>query len=171
MNIVLVFLCNLTLYLHAVASEQHSESYPRRPPPVDEAVNNGSYGFYPTYTFVTEVDLNAPMTNFMQWDERCNDGLLYFLTPRGWGIGNPGPMILDEQGNLVWSKHFANKFGGQAYDFMVQKYRGEEYLTFWLGDDRVRGHGSGFYYMVSDGFKRQSFILILITIRAAQCFV
>lgn len=57
-------------------------------------------------------------------------------------------MILDGDGNLVWTDHFSNKFGGQAYDLRVQNYRGEEYLTFWLGDDRVRGHGAGHYYMV-----------------------
>ncbi|KAF2169193.1 hypothetical protein M409DRAFT_20416 [Zasmidium cellare ATCC 36951] len=152
MNILLLFLWHLALCLHAVASEQQPDPQPRRPPPVNEAANNGTYGYYPTYSFKTEVDLTAPITNFMQWNERCNDGSLYFLTPRGWGIPDPGPMILDEQGNLIWTKHFANKFGGQAYDFMVQKYKGEEYLTFWLGDDRVRGHGSGFYYMLNSSY-------------------
>lgn len=165
MKIALLFIWHLATCLYAEASS------PKHPPPVDEAVNNGSLGYYPTHTFPSEPDLNAPYTNFMRWDERCNDGLLYFLTPRGWGIGNPGPMILDEQGNLIWTKHFANKFGGQAYDFMVQKYRGEEYLTFWLGDDRVRGHGSGFYYMVSDAFDKTTLGLILIMLRAAQLLI
>lgn len=169
MNVVLLFLWHLSLCLHAaVASEQQADSNPKRPPPVNEAANNGSKGYYPTFTFVTEVELNAPVTNFMQWNERCNDGSLYFLTPRGWGIQNPGPMILDEQGNLIWAKHFANKFGGQAYDFMVQKYQGEDYLTFWLGDDRVRGHGSGFYYMVCSKSNQAAYLILT---GAAQFFV
>ncbi|KAK3719039.1 hypothetical protein LTR37_004603 [Vermiconidia calcicola] len=61
-------------------------------------------------------------------------------------------MILDGDGTLVWSKHFANKFGGQAYDLKVQKYKGEGYLTFWLGDDTVRGHGAGHYYMLDSSY-------------------
>lgn len=57
-------------------------------------------------------------------------------------------MILDAKGSMIWSKHFDNQFGGQAYDLKVQRYKGEDYLTFWLGDDRIRGHGAGEYYMV-----------------------
>ena len=58
-------------------------------------------------------------------------------------------MILDQDGTMIWSEHFPNQYGGQAYDFKVQRYRGEDYLTFWLGDDSVRGHGAGRFYMVS----------------------
>jgi hypothetical protein len=59
-------------------------------------------------------------------------------------------MILDWRGDLIWSKHFNNEWGGQAYDLMVQHYQGQDYLTFWTGDDQIRGHGSGAYMMVSD---------------------
>jgi hypothetical protein len=61
-------------------------------------------------------------------------------------------MILDRRGELVWAHHFENKFGGQAYDLMVQQYQGQDYLTFWLGDDRVRGHGAGFYYLLNSSY-------------------
>ncbi|KAK4626780.1 hypothetical protein CLAFUW4_05087 [Fulvia fulva] len=152
MNIILLFLWHLSLCLHAVAADDTPTSSSLAPPAFDEAIDNGTYGYYPTHTFITENALNAPEINFMQWDDRCDDGQYYFLTPRGWGIGDPGPMILDTYGNLVWMKHFGNKFGGQAYDFKVQKYQGEDYLTFWLGDDRVRGHGSGFYYMLNSSY-------------------
>lgn len=135
--------------LATVFAETNLNSKPQGPPPVDEQADKGEFGFYPTDTFITEIGVNAPRTNFVQWDDRCDDGLLYFITPRGWGISNPGPMLLDARGKMIWSKHFDNKFGGQAYDFTVQQYQGESYLTFWLGDDRVRGHGSGYYYMVS----------------------
>jgi hypothetical protein len=119
------------------------------PPDYDEAIDNGTFGYYPIRTYATEEGLSSPQTNFLQWNQRCDDGRYYFVTPRGWSIPDPGPMILDERGELVWTHHFDNKFGGQAYDLQVQQYRGEDYLTFWLGDDRVRGHGSGWYYMVS----------------------
>lgn len=38
---------------------------------------------------------------------------------------------------------------GEVYNFQVQMYKGEPYLTFWAGDDSVGGHGEGKYYMVS----------------------
>ena len=96
--------------------------------------------------------LRAPDVNFLQWHPSCDDGLHYFITPRGWKVSDPGPMVLDGAGSLIWSKHFDNKFGGQAYDLKVQKYRGEDYLTFWLGDDTDRGHGDGKYYMLNSSY-------------------
>ena len=63
-------------------------------------------------------------------------------------MSNPGPMIFDGDGSLIWSEYFSNQFGGQAYDLKVQRYRGDDFLTFWLGDDTVRGHGAGHYYTV-----------------------
>ena len=123
------------------------------PPPFNEAHENGSVGYYPHYEYVTLPKVRSPKTNWLQYDERCDDGLQYFIAPRGYSDPRPGPMILDRRGELVWAHHFENKFGGQAYDLMVQKYDGEDYLTFWLGDDRVRGHGSGAYYMLNSHYE------------------
>lgn len=136
----------LTPILHIGAAHPGDTSPPY---PYDEAIDNGTFGYYPTSTFATESDISAPKINWLQWDERCNDGTYYFLTPKGWGLPRPGPMILDWKGDLVWSQHFANEWGGQAYDFMVQHYQGQDRLTFWTGDDTVRGHGSGEYMIVS----------------------
>ena len=143
MKIVLVFLWHLSICLQALARS------PLPPPPAyDEAVDGGSYGFYPSRAYVTADNIRSPMTNFLQWDPQCNDGLFTFLTPRGHSLPRPGPTILDARGELVWHHYFENSWGGQAYNFLVQKYMGEDHLTFWLGDDRVRGHGAGFYYLV-----------------------
>ncbi|KAF7188024.1 hypothetical protein HII31_10596 [Pseudocercospora fuligena] len=152
MNSFWLFLWQFSLCHHVIALALRAETVSEAPPAYDQAVDNGTFGYYPTRSYITAEGVNSPQTNFLQWDPRCNDGSLYFITPRGWGIPNPGPMLLDERGNLVWAKHFDNKFGGQAYDFMVQRYQGEDYLTFWLGDDRVRGHGSGFYYMLNASY-------------------
>ena len=114
-----------------------------------EALDNGTYGSYPVRTFETEEELAAPRVNWVQWSPECDDGRSYLISPRGGSLNKPGPMILDADGELVWTKHFDNDFGGQAYDFKVQQYQGRDYLTFWLGDDSVRGHGTGVYYMVS----------------------
>ena len=147
MNIALLFLWHLACCLRIALADSTNAS-PLSPPDYNEAVDNGTFGYYPIRTYATAEDVESPQTNFLQWSPQCDDGLLYFITPRGWGLPRPGPMILDSRGELVWSKHFDNKFGGQAYDLMVQRYQEQDFLTFWLGDDRVRGHGSGFYYMV-----------------------
>ncbi|KAK5126034.1 hypothetical protein LTR85_011389 [Meristemomyces frigidus] len=149
--IVLLFLWHLATCLHLAQADSTPNASPSQPE-YNEAVDNGTFGYYPIRTYATAEGLTSPQTNFLQWSPRCDDGLSYFITPRGWSLPNPGPMILDRHGELVWSKHFANKFGGQAYDFMVQTYDGQEFLTFWLGDDRVRGHGSGFYYMLNSSY-------------------
>jgi hypothetical protein len=48
-------------------------------------------------------------------------------------------------GDFIWaSQHHY----GQVYNFQVQQYKGEPYLTFWAGNDAVDGHGAGHYYMV-----------------------
>jgi hypothetical protein len=141
-------------------------------PPVheyDESIDNGTFGYYPSWTFMTEDDISAPMINWLQWDPKCDDGMFYFLTPKGWGISQPGPMILDGKGDLVWSKHFANEWGGQAYDLMVQHYQGQEYLTFWTGDDQIRGHGSGSYMMVSNTPCLRCDMLFQIAKRRPEC--
>ena len=140
MTIVLALLCVvLPLFFHTARSLE--------PLPYRIDIDSGRHGSYPVHEFIS-TRLRAPQVNFLQWHPECDDGLYYFLTPRGWKVSDPGPMILDAAGNLIWSKHFDNKFGGQAYDLKVQKYLGEDYLTFWLGDDTIRGHGAGSYYMV-----------------------
>lgn len=138
------WLVTLALSAHAA---HHASTAPVHE--YDRATDNGTFGYYPSWSFMTEEDISAPRTNWLQWDPQCDDGMFYFITPKGWGISQPGPMILDSNGELVWSKLFANEWGGQAYDLMVQHYQGQEYLTFWTGDDQIRGHGSGTYMMVS----------------------
>lgn len=133
MRLALLFLWHLASRLGATDPDDI-----RRPPQYDPALDKGDHGYYPVQTFVTSR-LKAPQTNFVEWSPECDDGLFYFITPRGWSVSKPGPMILDGHGSLIWSEHFSNEFGGQAYDLKVQNLAGEDYLTFWLGDDTVRG--------------------------------
>ncbi|QIW97793.1 hypothetical protein AMS68_003311 [Peltaster fructicola] len=121
--------------------------------PYSLATDRGVYGAYPVQNYVTEPALTSPILNWLKWDPACEDGRLYFLAPRGEHISNPGPMILDGKGEMIWSHHFDNDFGGQAYDLKVQHYRGQDYLTFWLGNDGVRGHGAGAYYMLDNSYE------------------
>ena len=110
----------------------------------DPEFDNGAYGPYPVRTYMS-TRIVSPRPSYLQSDPKCNNGQYTFLTPRGVRVPEPGAMILDSAGNLVWWK------GGyrQVYNLMVQEYRGEQYLTFWAGDDSVKGHGAGSYYMVN----------------------
>ena len=142
MKLAVLFLWHLSQCLAEVPIQEQA------PPPFDEAIDDGSYGYYPGRSYVTHESIKAPPVNFVEYSPECEDGLNVFITPRGHSIPKPGPVIVDRRGEMIWGEHFDNSFGGEAYNFLVQNYKGEDYLTFWLGDDRIRGHGSGFYYMV-----------------------
>lgn len=65
------------------------------------------------------------------------------LSPRGHFYPHPGPLVYDPRGELVWVER---RFG-MVMDLNIQRYKGERYLTFWVGhDDGTRGEGV--YYMV-----------------------
>lgn len=143
--VLIAFFCHVSA---SVAQQQEAVSHPHNPPQFSLAVDKGAQGSYPVREFYSS-DIKAPVINFLKWTPECatrND--FYFITPKGWKVKDPGPMILDYQGELVWAQHFDNEYGGQAYDLMVQEYLGEKFLTFWLGDDRIRGHGAGEFHMV-----------------------
>ena len=63
------------------------------------------------------------------------------------GEGQDGPMIMDNQGRLVW-------FGEDRYatDFKVQTYKGEPVLTWWQGHI-VAGHGEGEYVIFDSSYR------------------
>lgn len=101
-----------------------------------------TYGAYPEQSYVT-INQTSPRTTVVQWDSSCDDGLV-LLAMDGPSIDSPGPMILDKRGDLVWtSDHF-----GHAANLKVQRYRGQDYLTFWAGE-KLQESGQGMYYMVS----------------------
>jgi len=102
-----------------------------------------NYGYYPFRSYHT-TDLLAPAVRKLVDSPQCHDGLYTFFTPRGYSIQAPGPMIVDNNGDMVWAKSTE----GQAYDLVVHNVKGEQFLTYWNGDDRIRGHGQGDYYMV-----------------------
>lgn len=103
--------------------------------------NVGLFGLFPTQN-LNSFEIDSPVVDLFQWDPRCDYGYV-FLGPRGRSVTNPGPVILDARGNVVW---IGTQFD-QATDVKVQRYRGQDYLTFWSGrDDSIHGYGS--YYMV-----------------------
>ncbi len=61
-----------------------------------------------------------------------------FTAPKA-GKDDPGPMIVDNAGRLVFFKEIK---GGGAYDFRAQTYKGHPVLTWWQGTVK-RGYGEG----------------------------
>jgi hypothetical protein len=110
----------------------------------DVDYDNGILGMYPVQVYKT-VGFLSPRINVLRSDPECSDELYTIFAPRG-GFPTPSAMILDSGGHLIWTISGY----GQIYNLMVQEYLGEDYLTFWGGDDTVGGHGAGLYYMVSE---------------------
>lgn len=118
----------------------------------DSKYNDAEYGFYVTQTFKSSPQVTGvPVVNFMEPFTRCDDGSYLLITPRG-KVAESTPMILDVNGSLVWA---ATKNYGQVYNLQVQSYKGQEYLTFWAGDDTVGGHGVGTHYMLDQQYREQ----------------
>lgn len=118
----------------------------------DSKYNDAEYGFYLTQTFKSSPQVTGvPVVNFMEPFTRCDDGSYLLITPRG-KVAESTPMILDVNGSLVWA---ATKKYGQVYNLQVQSYKGQEYLTFWAGDDTVGGHGVGTHYMLDQQYREQ----------------
>ncbi|KND86929.1 hypothetical protein TOPH_08417 [Tolypocladium ophioglossoides CBS 100239] len=67
----------------------------------------------------------SPKLNLARRDSRCHDGLV-FLEPRGVYVDMPGPVIVDNEGNLVWLP----TLWGEAMDVKVQRFNGSNYITF-----------------------------------------
>ena len=115
----------------------------------------GVFGLYPTVEYAS-FDLQPPRPLLVRWDPRCESGLV-LLTPNGPSVSHPGPMILDSRGSLVW---MTDEFDVAA-NLKVQRYRGQNYLTFWAGE-KAQTSGKGDYYMVS--LVANSRIAILFTV-------
>ena len=100
------------------------------------------YGAYPQRHYVSH-NLSSPDLLQVQWNDQCDNGYI-FISPQGDSVKNPGPMILDARGNLIWQ---SDQYG-KAMNLKVQKYKGQNFVTFWAGH-RDSSFGSGSYYMVN----------------------
>ncbi|KAF2640106.1 hypothetical protein P280DRAFT_490477 [Massarina eburnea CBS 473.64] len=116
----------------------------------DKKFDNGDYGPYPMQRFYSS-ELVAPRLNVLTTHPSCDDGSYTMFNPRGTKVPDDarGPMIIDAQGNLVWTVTGYE----QTYDLMAQEYKGKQYLTFWSGNDAIGGHGNGHYIMLDTSYK------------------
>lgn len=102
------------------------------------------WGWHGAYPHVEYESFGAvsPRPNLVSQSDRCDDSFI-FIEPRGHYVGTPGPVVLDNDGNLVWME----TRWGQVMDLKVQRYKGENYITFWHGTDSGT-FGEGYYLMV-----------------------
>lgn len=75
------------------------------------------------------------------------------VSPKGYDIGpgQPGLMVLDEHGTLVW---FAPRTGLHEVpsDLQIQTYQGKSVLTWWQGT-QTSGHGQGRGYVADSSYR------------------
>jgi len=81
-----------------------------------------------------------------RWAQDTSFGYIFVALKEG--AGEHGPMIVDEQGQLVWYSKYRS-----ARDFRVQRYRGRPVLTWWEGKV-VLGHGVGEYAIFDDSYRQ-----------------
>ncbi|KAJ6104812.1 hypothetical protein N7523_011132 [Penicillium sp. IBT 18751x] len=105
----------------------------------------GFYGFGPSQSFVS-FDEESRILEVTSADAQC-DPRYTFIAPRGDSVAHAGPMILDAQGELVWAKYN----WGVTQDFKVQRFQGQDYVTYWQGDEED-GHGRGSWYMLDSSY-------------------
>ncbi|CAM1502369.1 Fc.00g043530.m01.CDS01 [Cosmosporella sp. VM-42] len=106
----------------------------------------GYYGAFPQMSYES-FGAQSPFLNLVRTDERCDDGYI-FVEPRGHYVDTPGPVMLDNDGNLVWMQ----TQWGQAMDVKVQRYQGRDYITFWHGSDNGT-FGEGYYLMLDETYE------------------
>ncbi len=78
--------------------------------------------------FRSRPDLRPPVVSVTARSPQASHGEV-LLAPYS-GPGQYGPMILDEQGRLVWFEPLSPP-GSRAADLRVQSYRGRQVLTWW----------------------------------------
>ncbi|KAL4804751.1 ASST-domain-containing protein [Aspergillus unguis] len=103
----------------------------------------GAYGFGPSRNYVS-FELESPLLEITESSNGtgCDDRYTFFA-PRGDSVAHEGPVILDADGELVWKQHNWET----THDFKVQRYQGEDYLTYWEGS-QVESRGYGSWYML-----------------------
>ncbi|ROV96803.1 hypothetical protein VMCG_07873 [Cytospora schulzeri] len=107
----------------------------------------GLHGLAPSVQYES-FDARMPRLEYPRWDARCSQDPV-LLGWRGHNVDEPGAVILDAAGGLVWRQT------GSAVDqndVKTQVYRGETFLTFQMdgpGGDRLQGA----WYMLDGAYE------------------
>jgi Arylsulfotransferase (ASST) len=114
-------------------------------------------------SFVTS-DLHPPAINITQTAGASTPGQppYIFIAPRGYlatSVGQPGLMIVDRQGGLVW---FGSPIGGTPLNFAVQQYQGRPVLTWSAGYVNAAGITFGTSYIADSSYR------VITTVKAGN---
>ena len=102
----------------------------------------------PTQHFVSRPDLRPPLVEITQAARDTSPGYV-FLAPKR-KVAQAGPMILDEDGELVWFEPLDTE---GVTDFRAQVYDGRPVLTWWRGQSE-QGIGDGHFVIVDDAYRQ-----------------
>ncbi|EAW12330.1 arylsulfotransferase family protein [Aspergillus clavatus NRRL 1] len=108
----------------------------------------GLYGFGPSRSYKS-FEYESPLVEITEWGAGC-DPRYTFLAPRGDSVAYPGPLILDADGELVWTKYN----WATTQDFKMQRYNGSDYLTYWQGTE-IESRGYGSWYMLDSTYTQR----------------
>ncbi len=104
----------------------------------------GAAATAPYQHFHSRPDLRPPVIRVLHASGRPDPGYI-FVAPKGKAAAQPGPMIFDDRGRLVWFRPLDTR---GVTDLRVQRYRGRPVLTWWR--QRPTGSGVDPWYTVAD---------------------
>lgn len=99
------------------------------------AYDDGEFGAWPTESYQSSPVI-GPSLNYLLHNEMCDDGRFTMLAPSGGVVRTPGPMIIDQNGHLVWTKQY-----GRTENVNVYRFKDASYMTFCVGDSFIAGYG------------------------------
>ncbi|KAJ5908645.1 hypothetical protein N7495_001327 [Penicillium taxi] len=114
-----------------------------------ERYAHGFEGAFPLQRYYSAM-ISGPILNFWQQSPECQDGQYTVIAPHGDAVHHSGPMILDQDGHLIWYQE--NK---QSFNADICTFKGDKYLSFWAGNDSFVGHGEGFGYLVNSHYEEK----------------
>jgi Arylsulfotransferase (ASST) len=115
----------------------------------------------PEHSFVTRSDLRPPVLSVRVFDSPAGLPPYIFLGNKayqGRPVGQPGLMIAQRDGEIVWFKPVSD---GQVLDFNVQSYKGKPVLTWWHGITAT-GIGKGSCYIADSSYS------VIATVKAGH---
>ena len=98
-------------------------------------------------SFVSRQDLSPQVVSVTTAAQQVEPGLVFAAPFKG--PGQYGPLITDNRGEPVWFRPIAKP---TAMDFRVQRYRGENVLTWWEGKVGA-GYGGGRGVVVDQSYR------------------
>ncbi|KAL1691647.1 ASST-domain-containing protein [Schizophyllum commune] len=116
------------------------------------AYETGLQGASPVQKYVAATDFTPVQLNYqIPLDDstaaKLSPGLLFFA-PYGDSVTQTGPLIVKQDGTIVWS----GKDYSTSSSFMVENYQGEDHIILWTGEHEV-GYGHGEWHILNSAYE------------------